>query len=321
MQDIKNKEFKKVYLLYGEEAYLRKQYRDRLREAACEPGDSMNIHFFEGKDISAAQVIDLAETMPFLAQRRVIVLENTGWFKKGGEQMAEYLAGQPETTLLMFVERETDKRTQLFKAVKKYGKAAEFAVQDEATLVRWIAGILKKEKKQADSTTVQYFLAKTGTDMEHIRMELEKLICYLGDRERITCQDIDAVCIEQIQNRIFDMIGAIGEKQKMKALELYYDLLALRESPRGILALMERQFNIWLQIGELKKKGYQGRAIAEKVGVPPFTVQKYLRQAEKFKTAELREALENCIHSEEMINTGRLTDRLGVELLIVQYSQ
>lgn len=64
-EDIKTGQYKQMYLLYGEEAYLRKQYRDRLKGAMAADGDTMNYSYFEGKDISVGAVIDLAETMPF----------------------------------------------------------------------------------------------------------------------------------------------------------------------------------------------------------------------------------------------------------------
>ena len=84
-EDIKQNDFKQIYLLYGEERYLRKQYTDKLRSALCTEGDQMNTHSFEGKNISVGEIIDLAETLPFLASRRVIFLSDSGLFKSGGE--------------------------------------------------------------------------------------------------------------------------------------------------------------------------------------------------------------------------------------------
>ena len=85
-EDIKQKRYSKVYLLYGTETYLRKQYRDRLKSALIEPEDSMNYHYFEGKDISFPQVIDLAQTLPFFSERRVIIIENSSAFKGRSEE-------------------------------------------------------------------------------------------------------------------------------------------------------------------------------------------------------------------------------------------
>ena len=111
-EDIKTGNFKQIYLLYGEERYLRRQYRDRLKSALCQEGDTMNTHMYEGKDISVGEVIDLAETLPFFADRRVIFIENSGLFKAGGEKMAEYLSEPNPTTTFVFVESEIDKRSK-----------------------------------------------------------------------------------------------------------------------------------------------------------------------------------------------------------------
>ena len=82
LEDIKKQEFKKIYLLYGEEVYLRDQYRQKLLEALVAEGDTMNFGRFQGKGLNEGEIIDLAETMPFFAERRVILLENTGFFQE-----------------------------------------------------------------------------------------------------------------------------------------------------------------------------------------------------------------------------------------------
>lgn len=316
-EDIKQCHFKQVYLLYGEERYLRRQYRNRLQNALCSEGDEMNTHFYEGKDISVGEIIDLAETLPFLSQRRVIFINNSGLFKSGGEKMAEYLTEPNETTYFVFTESEVDKRSKLFKAVQSKGYAAEFAVQDENTLKRWVVSVLSKEEKKITENTVQLLLAKTGTDMENIQMELEKLICYCMDREVIGSEDVEAVCTTRISNHIFDMVNAIADKRQKKALELYYDLLALKEPPMRILFLIARQCNLLLQTKELKSRGHDQRAIASALGVPPFVAGKYLTQASRFKTDVLKAAVVKCVKAEEAVKTGRLNDMMSVEILIM----
>lgn len=317
INDIKQNDFKQTYLLYGEERYLKKQYTDKLKAALCSDGDDMNTHFYEGKNLSVGEIIDLAETLPFLAERRVIFISDSGLFKSGGEKMAEYLAAPNETTYFIFTESEVDKRSKLYKTVQSKGCISEFAIQDEKTLKRWIAGLLNKENKKITENTVQLFLTKTGTDMENIRMELEKLICYCMNRDVITDDDVNAVCTNRITNHIFDMINAIADRQTATALQLYYDLLALKEPPMRILFLIARQYNILLQVKELKSRGYDNKVIAAKVSVPSFTAGKYVAQASRFKTADLKAALKQCVDSEEAVKTGRMNDVMSVEMLIV----
>lgn len=315
--DIKQDTFKQIYLLYGEERYLKKQYTDRLRKAMCGEGDNMNTHFYEGKDVPVGEIIDLAETLPFLAPRRVIFISNSGLFKSGSEKMAEYLAAPNETTFFVFTESEVDKRSKLYKTAQANGTVVEFAIQDENTLKRWIAGILNREGKKITESTVQLFLTKTGTDMENIQMELEKLICYCMDKEVITNEDVEAVCTNRIGNHIFDMINAIANKQTKQALDLYYDLLALKEPPMRILFLIARQCNMLLQVKEMKSRGYDNKAIGSKIGVPPFIAGKYVTQASHFKTGNLKAAVRQCVEAEEAVKTGRINDMMSVELLIV----
>lgn len=319
-EEIKSGQFKQVYLLYGEETYLLRQYRDKLKDALTDGGDSMNYHYFEGKDVSVGEVIDLAQTLPFLADRRVIVMENSGLFKREGEQLAEYLKEPSETAFFVLAEREIDKRSKLFKAVTAKGRAVEFKTQDESTLKRWILGILKKENKKITERDLELFLEKTGTDMENISKELEKLVCYCMDKEVVTGEDIEAVCTRQVSNQIFEMMNAIAEKRQKEAMKLYYDLLTLKEPPMRILFLLARQFNLLLQVKELKKKGYPAKTIGENVGLPGFIAGKYVSQAAGFSTRDLRTAVTDCVEAEEAVKTGKIDDVMSVELLLIKYS-
>ena len=185
-EDLKTGNFKQIYLLCGEEGYLKKQYKERFVKAMLPEGDTMNYAYYEGKSTDVTEVIDLAETMPFFAERRLIVFENTGFFKSAGSELADYIKDMPETTYFIFVENEVDKRSRLYKAVKAKGHIVELSTQDEGTLKRWIQGIVRGEKKQMSDSAILYFLGKVGMDMENIRKELEKLICYALDRDTIT---------------------------------------------------------------------------------------------------------------------------------------
>ena len=319
-EDIKTGQLKQIYLLYGEEAYLVRQYRDKLKDALLGSGSDMNVNRFEGKGVSVPQIIDMAETLPFFSDRRVIILENTELFRSGGEKLSEYLKKPAESSSFIFAEREVDKRSGLYKTVKKLGYAAEFGRQDAKTLQKWVYGILKKEGKQISQETLQLFLEGTGEDMENIRKELEKLLCYTLDRDVITSGDVEEICVPRIQNHIFDMITAIANGSGEQALKLYYDLLALREPPMRILSLISRQFNLLLQVKELAQKGYPQAAIGEKVGLHGFIAGKYMKQASGFKVPFLKQALEDCARTEYEFKSGKLGERLSVELLIVKYS-
>ncbi len=320
LEDIKNGNFKNVYLLTGEEVYLRSQYRKKLRDALLDPADTMNGAVFEGKGISVGEVIDLAETMPFFAERRVIEIRDSGFLKSACPELADYVMEVPESTCIIFNEAEVDKRGRLYKAIKKVGRVVEFQRQDEKTLMRWVLGILKREGKKITEGTLYVFLGRTGADMEHIEKELEKLLCYTMGREEITDLDVEAVCIDRVENRIFEMIQAITEQKQKKALDLYADLVATKESPLKILALITKQFHRLLLLKSLSGQIFDRSELAKKVGVPPFALGKYQNINKRFTLEQLRRAVEDCVETEERVKTGQMQDQISVELLIVKYS-
>ncbi len=320
-EDLKTGNFKQVYLLYGEEGYLKKQYKQRFIKAMLPEGDTMNYAYYEGKNTDVKEVIDLAETLPFFAERRLILFENTGFFKgAGGAELADYIKDMPDTTFFIFIESEIDKRSKLYKAVKSKGHIVELTTQDETTLKRWVASLLRREQKQMSETDIRYFLEKVGTDMENIQRELEKVVCYALDRERITRDDIDAVCVTQISNHIFDMVNAVADGNRRKALDLYYELLALKEPPMRILFLMIRQYRMLFQVKALAAQGYGRKDIASKAGLHPFAAGKYMEQAKRFRMGQLRGVMEDGADTEQRVKTGLLTDHLAVELFIVKHS-
>lgn len=321
LQDLKQQNYKNVYLLCGEEAYLRNQYKKRLRDALVMEGDTMNYSYYEGKDVNPRAVIDMAETLPFFADRRVLMIENSGYFKNKCDELADYMSVIPESTCFIFVETEIDKRSRLYKEVKKYGRIVEFGTQKEDTLIKWILGMLKKEEKNVTKETLHNFLTKTGSDMQLIKNELDKLIAYTEGRDVITTNDVEHVCVTQTTNKIFDMVNAIAEGNQKLALDLYEDLLSLKEPPMRILFLIARQFNQLYQVKLLQKEGMGSSEIAKQVGIVPFAMKKYQAQAKSFTEKELRRAVEDCVDSEEAVKTGMMNDRMSVELLIMKYSK
>lgn len=319
-EDIKNGSFRQIYLLCGEEIYLKNQYKNRLRNAILPEGDTMNFSYYEGKGIDVRQVIDQAETMPFFADHRLILVENSGFFKNASQQLVDYLPGMPRETILVFVENAVDKRSKLYKTVKAAGRIVEMGRQDGRTLTAWVLGMLKKEKKNITGDALTLFLEMAGNDMENIANELEKLISYTLDKNAIGREDVEAVCTVTTESKVFDMIHAVAEKQQKKALDLYYDLLALKEPPMRILFLVARQFNQLLQVKDLREQGYDNTNIASKAGLAPFIVKRSISQAGRFPKATLQQAVQDCVEAEEAVKTGRLGDRLAVEMLIVRYS-
>ena len=304
-QDIENRTFKRCYLLYGDEDYLRKQYKDKLLKALVTEGDTMNFNRYEGKDINIGEVI---------------YIEDSGLLKSGGEQLADYLSQSAPDTVIILNESNVDKRSKLFKAVTGAGRAVEFVKQPEETLRKWILGKIKKEGKSIDIRALDILLERTGTDMTTISTELEKLFSYTMNKDSISTADVEDIVTVSTSSKVFDMISAMAEKKQSAALEMYHDLLAHKETPFGILALITRQFNMMLQISELLEGGSYGKRIAETLSIPSFAEQKYERQLKNFSKKTLRNALDACAAADENVKIKGMLPELSVELLIIEYS-
>ena len=299
---------------------LNQEYKEKLIHALNPDDDTMNFTKYEGKGIEVREMIDLCETMPFFADHRVVLVENSGFFKNKCDELADYMKELPDYLCLIFVENEVDKRNRMYKAVKAAGRIGEFVQQDEKTLMRWAAGLLKKEGKMITQRDMELLLTMTGVDMGNLRMELEKIISYTGDRDVVTGEDIQQVCTTQTQNKIFDMVRAVTEKNQKRALDLYYDLLTLKEPPMRILFLLAKQFRQLLLVKEYAEEGIPQPVMASRLGVPSFVVKNIAVCARSYRISELRQAVTDFVDAEEAVKTGRLQDVLSVELLIVKYS-
>ena len=316
---IKENNFSKAYLLFGDEDYLKSTYKKRLINAIS-GDDTMNLSYYEGKDIDVQDVVDTSNTLPFFADKRLIVIENSGFLKNSSESIASAIKNAPESTCFIFVENEVDKRNKTYKALIENGYVCEMKKQTEDTLMTWAAKMFKDAGKKITRDNMAYFLAKTGNDMNNIKNEADKIIAYTGAADEITMEDIDLICTVQTEEHVFAMIDSISEKNKDKVMRLYSDLVALKEPPMKILALLGRQFATLMAVKEMAQEGHPAQVVAEKLGIRSYYIGKYISQSKSFTLKQLRQAVEDCVEADYSIKSGLMTDTYAVELVIMKYS-
>ncbi|WP_216696718.1 DNA polymerase III subunit delta [Anaerostipes faecalis] len=321
LEHIKTNTYPKFYLFYGSEKYMVSQMKEQLKNALVSKEDTMNYSYFEGKNTDSLEVAELAKTLPFFSDHRLIILDQTGLGKKTDDKFLEQLKECADTTVMIFVEDDVDKRSKIYKYLSKEGHVVSFEAASDKDLAKWIQSLLKREQKQMSSPVLRSFLYRCGSDMFTLKNELEKLVSYTDDRTEITQKDLDALTSSQTTNQIFVMLEAIARKQRDKVLTLYYDLIELKESPFGILALLVRQCNQLLQVKDLESRGQNNSTIAKKIKVPPFVVGKLKEQAKLFRMDTLYQMVEACAKTDEQIKSGIISDRVGVELLLIEFSQ
>jgi len=314
-QDLKTKAFMPAYLLYGDEGFLLHSYKTKFKSVVADDNE-LNYSYFEGKDIKVDQVIAAADTLPFFCDSKLIIVEDSGWFKSAQDKLVDYLSQMPETSHILFIESEVDKRNKLYKKVSEIGYVCEMNHPAEGDLSSWAARILKASDKQITSTNMQLLISRTGIDMQRLKGELEKLIAFTAGRNEITKADIEAITAETEQNRIFDMVRAIVSRRKTEALKLYDDLLALKEPPLRIIFLIARQFNQMLEIKDMMNEGENAQSIAAFLKQPAWSVEKSMKQLRGQNRDILKAYVERCVELEEAVKKGDMPDRIAVEILI-----
>lgn len=320
--DLDKGQVKKVYLIFGEEEYYKKNIKKAFIKELVGEADNMNCTIFSGKGVDNLEVMNMCDTLPFFMDKRLVIMENTELSESKDEKFLEYIkTGLMDSTCLVIIEKTCDKRSRLYKAIKAEGYVCECSHLKESDLTKWILVKLSKEGKKITKDVMDYLVAAAGNDLENISNELEKLLCYTMGREVIEISDIDAVCSPEISGKIFAMIDAMGAKKQKETLDLYYDLINTRESPMKILYMIARQFNIMLQVKELLNQGYSSTDIASKLNMKPFIVGNACKQCNNFTQRKILKALQDLLDTEEDIKNGRLEEKAGVEILLIKYSK
>ena len=317
-QHIKTGEFAKIYLLYGEERYLVNQYRDKLLSALTDKDDNLNFMKFAGNGIDTSELLAFCNEMPFFADRRVVLVENSGLFKSSNEDFAKKLVEIEDTSVAIFVEMDVDTRYKLFKAVDKNGEALDFATPDEKMMVTWVKSLFRADSVATTDTAIYKIIEAANMDMNCIKNEVDKMISYAGDTKQVSEHDVDLLCSQDAESKVYQMIDFIIAKQKEKACSMYHDLLENKESAIMINACIMRQFNKLLLVKMALSDGAQDASLAKIAGCPVWAVKNYKAQCRCYSMAQLKDIVENCQDMDYKLKTGQVMDNAAMEVMIVE---
>lgn len=327
--DLKNRKFHQLYLLYGEENYLRNGYAHALAKALIPDTDSMNFNHYVGENMDEREVISQADTMPFFAEKRVILIEDTGIFTRTANDLADYVASMPEYLVMIFSEEKINAAFRLTKAVKKYGCVEEYARRTAEQLSAQVLTRVKKEGRKIRRPTMDHLLQMVGTDLTNIHNELDKLMAYVmspdrptagSDPDEITVGDLDSILMPELEDSIFKMIDEISFRHQKKALDYYYDLVELKTAPELILNRMAATYDALYHVRVMTDRHVPGNEIMRAAGVSSGRLYYLSKTAGMYKAGELRGILEELIRTEQEVKTGRLDPRLAVEMQIIRCS-
>jgi len=337
MNDIKTNSIKPVYLIYGSETYLIDKGWEALKNAIVTSFPELNYTQLEGEKLDISELSAACETFPFGTEKRLVAVRDLVAFKSKGESeeqasdrndpkpFVDIIQNIGDTACLLFVSYgSVDKRKKLVNELKKYGGVYEFDRIDRDDLAQWVKRELGKGGKNIGSRELEHFINSTGyldkngnKSLYDIENEVRKLISFTGKSAEVRMEHIEAIVPRNLENDIFKLINACSEKDVDRSLRVYSDLLLEGESSLGILALLTKQIKNILGVAELHAKRYDGRAISEKLKLHEYTVKLCIKYSSTLKHPVLMSAFRKCIDTEYGIKSGRIGEKMAMELLLV----
>ncbi len=320
-----------VFLLFGDEVFLKNHYKNKLIERLADTMcPDMNNFYFSEKNYKLSEVDDAIETLPFMAESKMLYFKNSAIFKLDSRSGAkqEYrdywdrrLKNIPQGVYIIFDEADVDKRSSLYKKISKDGGAFEFNFLDEREMTRWTVNLFKTMGKTISPHDAQYLAQICSGGMTAVKNEAIKLSAYTLDRTDIRLSDIKAVVTPTVENKIFETIDAVMEKNTDAALRKLSDLFYLKESEVKILSLIASTADKLMNTKLLLLDGLSQTEIMMQLGLKsPFIAKKYIENSKKCSFEDLKRIISGCSETDMQLKSTSIDKKSLLELLIADIS-
>jgi DNA polymerase III subunit delta len=312
-----------VYLWYGDDRFLIQEGLKVLKSFyfMTDPSGS-GIEQVSAKELSPAVIVERANTMSFFANRLVVV-EDVIYFQDGQtaevEPFLDYLANPNPTTCLLFIAESVHRGRKLYKAFVKTGEIIEFCApkRPQEWLV-WVQSELKAREKSMNTQVASQFIEWTGHHTGVLSQELDKLIVFVGERQKITWEDIKAITPQSIEMSIFDLLDAVARRSTAKALQALREVLR-KEPALKVLGMLVRQVRLLLGCNSLRWHGGNVGEVPSVLGISPYEAQKVWQQSVRLSTEQLSKALTECLNTDLALKTGGGDPGLLLEIMIIKF--
>lgn len=325
-KQIKDNNLSPLYILYGEEDFLRDIYVKRIIDAVPDGGfPDFNHIRLSGADIPFSEYDDAWESFPMMTDKKLIHIKDSGIFssKRGAggasteekkEFWSEKLSRICDDAVVIFDESSVDKRSALFKAAVKAGTAVEFSYLSDADLVSWVIKQCLNAKKRISKENAYYLVTLCDPGLGNINNELKKLLDFCGDE--IYKTDIDRVVSKSMQVIVFELTDAIMTGNVNKALSTLSGLKTVKESAFNILYLMLSTFEKILH-AKIMASSSQSE-IATELGVAPFIARKYIDASRGFDEDALVRIVRRVAEIDLEIKEGRVDEWTALEQYVAE---
>lgn len=310
-----------VLLFEGDEEYLKQTALNSLRKKLLPEGmEDLNETVLDAPETGA--VIAAAETLPFLTDRRLIVLRDHPALvgrAEADDRLTDYLPKAPDTAIILFFcIQKPDGRKKLYTTVKKLGGVVTFSALKDLELTHFVTGAFKEQGKECDERTADYLIFTVGTDMQQLLTEVAKIAARAGDGSSVTADHVRDLATPSTECTVFEMVDAVVSGQEGRAFTLLRNVLRAGGDRVYILSMLLRQYRLLQHIKIMQYEKKSPDFIRASLGVPPFAVSQYTRQAAAYTGGQVKSAVRICFQTEYAIKSGRLNQEGALEAVMLK---
>jgi DNA polymerase-3 subunit delta len=315
---IKAGQIDSLYHFTGEEDFLKEEAWRKISSILI-PEDlkSFNLNLLYGPETSAVEIINKASTLPVNSEKRLLVvfdIHKLSPFYK--DVLLSYLPKLPDFTCLILISPKLVSKTKFYTALDKLATTVDFRRLYDDQIPNWVQAKVKQYGKKIEPGAVRVLHNYVGNNLSDLASEIEKLVMYVADRERITSSDAESVVGQSKSYNIFQLNDAIGERECRKALEILKELFLLGEKPGTVIYRLGEHFERFIKVKSLPSQ--KGAPLASILKVHPYFARKYPTQSENFSLEELERGLILLYQTDVGLKSSLMPDEILMEVLVYQ---
>jgi DNA polymerase III subunit delta len=324
---LKRGEIAPVYLLFGAEKYLRDLAAKAITEKVLHdaPLREFNEIIISLNDSEIQYALAAAEQLPMIAARRIVKITDVrvsatttkDTLKEENEEiLALYLRRPAETSVVIFLADELDKRRKISKLLLENSVAVEFPVLTDEKLVEWAKDRLKEFGARADDAALQHLVLLVGNNVLRLTTELEKLAVAALPDSIITFDLVEQLIPNSRELTNFELTDHLLGGNRKRALQILHKILDDGAEPLMLLGLISYNFHRLLLANELIKQDVARTEIARIMKLPYSKQEGFLATARRADAEKLSRILRRIAETDLAIKTSKATPRLQIEMLV-----